>query len=139
MSEFILFEWDEEFNTGIPEIDKQHKALVSLLNSLFNMMREGKAKTEVPEALNQLAAYCEVHFKTEEAFVVQYSFPETETHKAYHDSFRVKIESFRDQMAGGNLTLSIDVFKYLKGWLQEHILGEDMKYRDYFKEQGITV
>ncbi|MDO9510828.1 MAG: bacteriohemerythrin [Bacteroidales bacterium] len=139
MSEYILFEWDEEFNTGIPEIDNQHKALVGLLNSLFNLLREGKARNEVSEALNQLTAYSEVHFKTEEAFFIQYSYPETETHIACHNAFIDKIDSFRDQMTGSNLTLSIDVFKYLKLWLQEHILGEDMKYRDYFKEQGITV
>lgn len=138
MSEFTLFEWTEEFNTGISEIDEQHKQLIDLLNHLFNLMRKGQAKNELPGAIDQLAKYSDFHFATEEKYFKLYNYPDTEKHIAYHYLFKDKIDGFRLQLATGNLTLSIDIFKYLKLWLQEHILGEDMKYRDFYKEQGIN-
>ena len=37
----MLFVWDDKCNTGIEEIDRDHKGLVDLINDLYEAMQDG--------------------------------------------------------------------------------------------------
>ena len=37
----MLFVWDEKYNTGIEEIDRDHIGLVELINDLYEAMQDG--------------------------------------------------------------------------------------------------
>ena len=52
-----LFQWSDDFNVGIQEVDEQHKVLVSLLNQLHEAIREHHGKATSREILNRLAEY----------------------------------------------------------------------------------
>ncbi len=44
-----IVKWTDEYSVGITEIDNQHKGLVILINELFVLMTEGKAKDNLNE------------------------------------------------------------------------------------------
>ena len=41
MSQFEIFPWNDNFETGIPLIDEQHKELVRLINALVRHIAKG--------------------------------------------------------------------------------------------------
>jgi hemerythrin len=39
----MLFVWDDNYRTGIDEIDRDHKGLVNLINDLYEAMQDGSS------------------------------------------------------------------------------------------------
>ena len=49
------FKWGKQFNTNIPEIDSQHRKLVSLINKYGNALSENNINEQVLTSIfNQL-------------------------------------------------------------------------------------
>ena len=66
MNQIDIFPWNESFDTGLPEIDEQHRRLVQLLNTLASHIAFGSGVQEVSVLLDELADYAVYHFQTEE-------------------------------------------------------------------------
>lgn len=71
--------------------------------------------------------YTDYHFKTEEAFFEKYSYTEIEEHKKIHKSFVDKVVEVKEGPDSEKVTVSYDVMNFLRKWLLEHILHEDIK------------
>ncbi|NPA40106.1 MAG: hemerythrin family protein [Thermodesulfobacteria bacterium] len=130
-----FIEWTEEFLTGFPEIDTQHKRLVILTNHLYECIRSGEAPQVVDEILDDLFAYAHYHFKTEERLMEKYDYPELPSHRREHQKFIAKIREFLDerQHSEEKTKLTIEIMKFLKDWLISHVLGTDKKYVPYLQ------
>ncbi len=101
-----FMEWSEKLVTGVKECDEQHKKLVSLVNELYDAMKQGKGKEVIDKALDELVKYASYHFTTEETLMSKYGFPELSAHKREHENFKAKIKEFLDKKAkGGSLSL----------------------------------
>jgi hemerythrin len=123
-----LFDWNDSFNTGIKEIDEQHKKLVSIVNELHEAMRQKKAKEVIDKSLVELMDYTVYHFSTEERAFDAYGYSGSAAHKKAHAEFVAKVRDLVERQKRGELMLSVEVFNYLVTWVQEHILGVDKKY-----------
>ena len=62
--------WKSEYETGITEVDNQHKQLVDILNKLYEAMAVGKGKDVLESIFNELTSYTLTHFSTEEKYMV---------------------------------------------------------------------
>ena len=84
-----VFPWNESFNTGLIEIDDQHKKLVELLNQLSSHLAYHFKSSSLDDVFNELTAYAEHHFKTEEAIWQKYFIDDDwyNIHKETHASF----------------------------------------------------
>ncbi|MGB9762086.1 MAG: bacteriohemerythrin [Caldimicrobium thiodismutans] len=130
-----FMEWSEKLVTGVKECDDQHKKLVSLINELYDAMKQGKGKEVIDKALDELVKYAGYHFTTEETLMSKYGYPELAAHKREHEYFKNKIKEFLDKKAKGEVTLSVEVMSFLKDWLIKHIMGTDKKYGPFLKEK----
>mgnify|MGYP001626180519 CR=1 FL=1 len=130
-----FMEWSEKLVTGVKECDDQHKKLVSLINDLYDAMKQGKGKEVVDKALDELVKYASYHFTTEETLMTKYGYPELAAHKREHEYFKNKIKEFLDKKAKGEVTLSVEVMSFLKDWLIKHIMGTDKKYGPFLKQK----
>ena len=63
----MLLEWNENLSVGVPSIDKQHKALLGLLNELFDATQAGRGQVVLGKVLKELADYTVYHFQYEES------------------------------------------------------------------------
>ena len=132
-----LITWTDSFSVKVAEIDKQHKKLVEMINTLYDAMKIGKSKDVMGETLNNLILYTETHFRTEEKYFDLYNYPEKETHKAEHKEFIETVTKFKNDFDSGNVTISIEVMNFLRNWLTNHIKGSDKKYTKYFNDHGL--
>ncbi|MGR8929721.1 MAG: bacteriohemerythrin [Gammaproteobacteria bacterium] len=123
-----IFPWNENFNTGVSEIDEQHKKLVQLLNVLASHMAFHSDLPSLNAIFDELSDYAEYHFQTEEAIWHRY-LPEDllETkHKQIHKSFKKNIQALRTAHTEKTIEKVLEqVLAFLSHWLASHILESD--------------
>lgn len=133
-----FIEWKNEYSVGVFEIDNQHKKLMNSINKLFDAMKQGKANSVLGQIITELVFYSQTHFQTEEKYFDLFNYENTAEHKSIHKGFIAEMAEFKAGFDSGKITLSLEVFNFLKMWLDEHILGEDKKYEDCFKKNGLN-
>ncbi|PJZ81064.1 bacteriohemerythrin [Leptospira meyeri] len=142
----MVTQWDSKYETNISEIDSQHKKLFRLINNIETVYDEnkehlsGKSKILV-DAVSELEDYTLSHFLIEERVMELNQYPELEAHKKQHDRFTDKILELKNRLTSGNLLSNDeelnqffgDLLNFLRAWLTNHILKEDMDYKPYIR------
>ena len=118
----------DTYSVGIPQIDNQHKGLIRLINDLQAAMMAGKGKQVLSSIINDLIRYTEGHFAFEEALLQQRGYSALAAHKQEHKELTRQVHELRDKFQSSELTISMDVMKFLKNWLASHILERDKAY-----------
>lgn len=132
------FEWSDRFSVKIKEIDEQHKQLVDMINRLHDAMVAHKGRQVQQEIVGEMAAYAVFHFETEEKYMRRFSYPEYEGHRQEHGKFAEEVAELKSRVDKGLLVLSLEIMTVLRDWLQNHILGTDMKYSGFFNGKGLV-
>lgn len=125
-----IFPWNENFETGIEEIDNQHKVLVDLLNKLANALTHVHTY-KIEKIFDELAKYAEYHFYCEELIWQRYlADPILENkHKETHDSFLPKILEIKEKNKDLDFHRNVEeILVFLINWLAFHIIDEDKRY-----------
>lgn len=131
----MRLEWQDEFNTGIELIDKQHQILVRAINLLAMGLEQGVEQDLMDDIFRTLADYTATHFRDEEALFTAAGFPEAEEHKRSHEAFLLKLQDLKAQFDAGGDTAR-EVLTFLIDWLKNHILGADRRYIPYVLGSG---
>lgn len=124
-----IFPWSDNFCTGIDVIDEQHRTLVDLLNKLAARMAYGSDEQALQSVFNELTAYANYHFETEEG-VWQHHLAGHELateHARMHRDFVTQVAWLRAQeglLKGAEAVQQ--VVSFLTHWLAFHILEEDL-------------
>ncbi|GAB4214077.1 MAG: hypothetical protein Fur007_09590 [Rhodoferax sp.] len=139
-----IFPWDDHFNTGIPEIDQQHRKLVELLNILASHVAFESAPRQLAQVFDDLVDYTVYHFQTEEA-IWQRHFagdPDEQAHCDAHARFVTKVTAFKAAQGQRSLAeLAEEALDFLARWLASHILETDrvMAYTVQAMQQGMAL
>jgi len=132
---FVL--WNEKYNTGIKEIDEQHKKLVKILNQLYESFVDRTVNEKLREVVQEMTAYTEYHFGVEEKYFKEFNFEGANEHIIEHQTFVNKVKVFQDNMEQGKVSVTFQLMNFLRKWLIEHINGTDREYIGLFKEKGL--
>src|SRR5574343_34282 len=125
-----IFPWTANFETGIPEIDKQHQVLVCLLNRLVGHLAFQSEAPELDAVLEELKNYTVYHFSTEEKFWHEHfrNDPWEEGHSKAHNDFIEKVVEFTERRAGRDLDSMLEeLVSFLTHWLAMHIIESDKR------------
>jgi len=79
-----------------------------------------------------------MHFSTEENYMQQWNFPQTDAHKLEHKAFVEQVAQFQKDFQAGKAALSVQVLKFLKDWVSNHIKETDKNYGPFFNSHGLT-
>lgn len=123
--------WLEQYNTGIAEIDMQHRQIVDYLNQL-NQARHARDARGVREVMEGIVDYTLSHFAFEEAMMEEASYGFFRAHKNVHDTFIKRVDKFRDRLAAGE-NIADEFYDVLKRWLVNHIQRDDAAYVRHVK------
>lgn len=125
-----IFPWNENFATGIPDIDQQHGTLIGLINQLVSHLAYPSDAPTLNAIFDQLTAYAARHFAFEEAIWRQY-LPEDpwETRHAHaHSSFLEEVNRLKAQGDSKSFDAVIEeLVAFLTRWLAFHILESDRR------------
>jgi hemerythrin-like metal-binding protein len=132
-----LLEWTETYSVGVSSINEQHKRLIALINQLHEAMSAGAGKEMMGNVLRELVDYTVYHFGTEEKLFTEHAYPQFAAHLAEHEKFKQTIEILQREYAANRLGISIDTMKFLKEWLNDHILKVDKLAGAYLQTRGV--
>ncbi len=130
-----LIEWKEEYSVGVPELDQQHRQLVSLINQLTRAEASGGMISYV---FDELDHYVKEHFRAEEKLLRKAGYADYEEHRQQHRVFEEWLRAVRQSFSiGGTSThlLADSINSYLRNWLVNHILKSDMAYKPVIGQQ----
>lgn len=127
-----LIVWNENFDTGVTEIDEQHRTLVNIINKANSRLATDFNAAMLDEVTRDLSSYAHYHFDLEESLMKEYNYTEDQsedsaTHLREHGEFSTIVASVREGIKAGNLIPREYLLLYLNSWLINHILYTDKR------------
>jgi diguanylate cyclase (GGDEF)-like protein/hemerythrin-like metal-binding protein len=133
MSAMHNVEWRSELSVGIPSIDKDHKHLIELTNTLIRAIDQEMPKEDLLDIFEELEAYTHYHFEREEHFMdthctSQEMKVQIAKHKEQHKYFCDKLPELKNRLLlAATKSVSYEIVEFLLQWLLDHIINEDLK------------
>lgn len=121
----MLFVWDNKYETGITEIDQDHKGLVKLINDLYEAMQDGSGGALLLPIFSALKHYSETHFAREEHFMRACNAPDQDEHIKEHQLMIAKLANLEGRHRQGEAAISLQTLALLRDWLKNHICVVD--------------
>lgn len=106
-----------------PDLDRDHAALVGLINDLHGGLRQALSPSVLMARAAGLRAVASAHFAREEAIMARLpDMPGHDDHRRQHESLLAELDHAMEDMAyGRRATLDAMIGTYLRDWLLEHI------------------
>lgn len=123
----MALEWKEEYNTGEPEVDKQHQILFKYLADLELHMEEGIDAHYIRILLDNLGLFTRSHFCYEEICMRRMKCPVAAKNKEQHGKLLEAYTHYvqRFELEGISDDLVQKLHDFLQSWLVNHILKID--------------
>lgn len=131
--------WSDRYETGIPEIDAQHRRLFQAINRMEAAYQAGTEEVEAQASLAFLARYTLEHFETEEALMREVGYPMLSFHQKEHADLMDRILVMKAKLDAGfqvpldGADFAAHVANFAADWLAHHINEADMGYVQFVK------
>lgn len=120
------FKWvDSKMKINVEPLDQEHRALVEIMNYLYERNQAGAEKIEITILFQSLITLTVRHFRNEEAHLASISSPGLPDHKQNHLKLLANLHKHYSAFESGDGLLSDRFFDFLNSWVNEHILGVD--------------
>ena len=126
---------------GVASIDRQHQELISRINSLLDMMKQGKSGQEIAGLLEFLEDYVQGHFSAEEDLMMEHGYPGYAVHQAEHAEFVRDFYRLKDGVMAspGNALPMIELQRRLSHGAIQHIAVTDALFGEFLKAAGAPI
>ncbi|WP_448187249.1 bacteriohemerythrin [Azospirillum sp. sgz301742] len=132
-----MIKWSDALLIGIPEIDDQHRAFVTLVDRFQALSQHHPSRDKLRAILVDLMSYAEVHFIAEERHMRCAGYPRLVAHALKHHAAAASIHALLAQDTG-----SIERYRFLanflKTWLVDHIMGDDKAFGAWIERNRPT-
>lgn len=133
-----LITWTDKYSINLNIIDQQHKKWIDFINILYRAYKS-KAKTkEIAEHISKLLDYTDYHFGFEEKYLEDFKCGNIENHKNEHGAFVNNIKKYQKWHNEGDSEAVYRLIIYLNNWVLGHIQGDDIRYVECFKLNGLS-
>jgi hemerythrin len=123
-----LIEWRDEFNTGIAEVDHEHRELVDLINQLHEQLQRDADHDTVSAFLGEVFARISAHFALEETVMRKHRYDEYEAHKAEHEALLDGIRDIMDDYEAGSYANADEALATtVQAWFVNHFKTKDAR------------
>jgi hemerythrin-like metal-binding protein len=122
-----LLRWGNHYVLGVPEIDRDHAALMELVNRLNTEFRSGASANVLRGTLQTIVADTKAHFRMEERIMKKSDYPHRDSHRAEHAFLLNQLIEFQEEFDAGRAELTDSMMTYLKDWLRNHLLIADKR------------
>lgn len=136
MAEIKKIEWDDSYLLGVPEIDSQHKKLISIANELYDVVtgNEAEYKKKMPEILKKLTDYTQYHFSSEEELQKKIGYTGLEAHKNAHSFFIKEVDFQIKNLSAENKNSVLSFYNYIASWVFNHIAKADKVWANFMNQ-----
>jgi hemerythrin len=123
-----LIEWRSDFETGVPDVDQEHRELVDLINELHNELESDSDPDMVSAFLGEVFARISAHFALEESVMRKHKYDEYEAHKTDHEKLLDDIRDIMDDFDAGDFDNYDDALSAtVRDWFVDHFKTKDAR------------
>ncbi len=126
-------EWTPALSVGVADIDEQHQRLFAIIEDLMKAQKEDREPKSLLNILAQLVDYSDYHFRTEDNYMIENSYPLFLSHRKEHLAYIKKMGGLITALENKETSLSEDLLDFLCNWWRTHITDSDLKYARYIK------
>ena len=137
------FSWNDNYVTGLSEVDEQHHYLVDLINAFGDKVVEDVlVYDDLKSIINELIEYTDYHFTEEEELMSKSNIDERHLniHVEAHKDFIQEIKNMSENISVDTHESMQHLLDFLIHWLAYHILYEDQNMARQIKaiSSGLT-
>jgi hemerythrin-like metal-binding protein len=123
-----LIEWRKEFETGVAEVDHEHRELVELINELHEQIGAHAPRETVSGFLGEVFAKISAHFALEETVMRKHDYDEYQDHKADHEKLLDDLRDIMDDFdAGTDTDYKKALGEAVRDWFVNHFKTKDAR------------
>ncbi len=132
-----LIRFTKAYDTGVSFSNAEHLKIMDYINAAHSAIKKGKTANDLRDVLGEMARFVVEHFAHEEREMVKYNYKDYDSHKKIHTALLEAVTDILGKIDSGEGVDLIEVLKFLRHWLKNHIQIEDMKYGPFMNENGI--
>lgn len=118
----------------LSSIDNEHRIQIGLLNALYDAVNDKKPASEINQILNQLTAYSELHFMSEELLMRMYAYPDYDDHVHDHEAMTEYLNDIMKTVTAGNDSMALKTASDMRQFLVSHISTRDEALSEYLNK-----
>ncbi|MBL4600004.1 MAG: hemerythrin family protein [Rhizobiaceae bacterium] len=123
-----LIEWRKEFETGIADVDFEHRELIELINQLHDQIDGDGSTEDISAFLGEVFARISAHFALEESIMRKHSYDEYIDHKTDHEKLLDDIRDIMDDFDAGKYgTYHEKLAPVIRDWFVNHFKTRDAR------------
>ena len=126
----------DDYRVDSEALNSEHEVQVELINALQQAVEQGQKGAVVDEILDQLIAYTNAHFMSEQLLMRLYAYPFYESHTPEHDRLIEQVQNLQEHYRAGDMAMTLQTSSALREWLLDHIKGLDHGLGQYLHQQG---
>ena len=128
-------EWVDVLETGYPDLDREHQALIEECNALTALVQNRGAWSAIVAGVRALAHGCAAHFRLEEHLLEDTEFPRCEAHKQQHEKIEQRFEELAGFLASvdGSLPEHWEAARSMRGALLDVLFRHDLDYKSHLQ------
>lgn len=131
--------WNDSLSVGVAEIDDEHQQFVGRVNELNQAIVECKDKATVERLLDLMLMEATHHFWHEQQLLAKWKYPQRGAHAAKHAQLTAQFDRIMKEFEQADVSFTWALKGlHIKQLLVDHLLHEDMKYRDFLRKQEDT-
>ncbi|HBB90305.1 MAG: hypothetical protein A2X22_05765 [Bacteroidetes bacterium GWF2_49_14] len=131
-----FLEWNPELSVDNESLDKQHRELFRIINTILDSEGIEVQSEEFAEILTRLTNYVLKHFKDEEAYMHQIGYPKLKEHALEHKDYSRKVAMYNVGTMDRDPSLPANLSSFLQDWWLDHVKVSDQEYRRYAGNSG---
>jgi len=132
-----MLKQNDKYNVNISIIDENRKKFISIIDKAVVAKQQNNNSEKVKDVLKEMTMYALSHFSTEEAYMIEFNYPEYQYHKEEHHDFSIRTIAYLNRVINGDYQISGEILEYLQQWLASHIQVTDRKYIECFNKNGL--
>jgi len=123
----VLIEWKDEFSTGVPDVDHEHRQLVGLINELHAALSAEDPDFTVMDFLGEIYAHVSAHFALEEKIMRERNYDQFEDHKRDHERLLDELRDIMDDYEENAYFSDAAFAAHVEHWFSEHFRTRDAR------------
>ena len=123
-------QWRGDFDTGIREIDVEHRQLIAHVMELQQELAGDADTSQLLKVLSRIYAEIEEHFTLEERVMQQMRYKAFADHKQDHDTLLDDLREIMDMVKEDGVLDETELTDDLDRWFSDHFRLHDAKFYD---------
>lgn len=127
----MIIKWKEDYKTGIPMVDEQHKKLFEIANRAYEILKDQftlDKYDDIVVILEELKDYAIYHFDCEEKYMKSINYEGLPTQKEQHNKFIDKVQSVDlFSVDEEQEKFLLEVLDFIVNWIGNHIIRLDKR------------